>query len=167
MGDRGGDSFDPARLLDERRDLTGNPAGGVYNAFQLHKSVGLTVLALSLARLGWRLGHPPPPLPPHMPAWERRIAKATHWAFYALMIGLPLSGWVFVSAGWSLHDNASLAVPTHFFGLFQVPALFGLPQASPELRAGVAAVAMNACADGVGRGVLAALHVGAALKHPF
>ena len=52
--------------------------------------------------------------------------------------GLPLSGWLFVSAGWSLHEDRSLAVPTHYFGLFQVPALFGLPQAGEPLRAAVA-----------------------------
>lgn len=144
----------------------GNPAGGVYNAFQLHKSVGLAVLILSLARLGWRIANPPPPLPAHMPAWERLIAKATHWVFYALMIGLPLSGWVFVSAGWSLHDNASMAVPTRFFGLFQVPALFGLPQAAEDVRASVAAASFRAhSAMAWGAIVLVALHVGAALKH--
>ena len=144
----------------------GNPSGGVYNAFQLHKSVGLTVLFLSLARLGWRLFNPPPALPPHMPPWERFAAKATHWAFYILMIGLPLSGWVFVSAGWSLHENASLAVPTRYFGLFQVPALFGLTQAGEAVRAGVAQAAMNAHAlMAWGALLLVALHVGAALKH--
>ncbi len=144
----------------------GNPSGAVYNAFQLHKSIGLTVLALSLARLGWRLANPPPPLPPHMPAWERLAAKATHWAFYALMIGLPLSGWVFVSAGWSLHDNASLAVPTHYFGTFQVPALFGLTRAAEDVRAAVAQASMNAHALMAWAAVaLVVLHVGAALKH--
>lgn len=144
----------------------GNPAGGVYSAFQLHKSVGLTVLALSLARFGWRLANPPPPLPPHMPAWERLAAKATHWVFYILMIGLPLSGWLFVSAGWSLHEDRSLAVPTHYFGLFQVPALFGLPQAGEELRAAVAQASFNAHAAMAWAAIgLVVLHVGAALKH--
>lgn len=144
----------------------GNPSGAIYNAFQLHKSIGLTVLALSLARLGWRLANPPPPMPPHMPAWERTIAKATHWAFYGLMIGLPLSGWVFVSAGWSLHDNASMAVPTHYFGTFQVPALFGLTRAAEDVRAAVAAASMRAHSLMAWAAiVLVALHIGAALKH--
>lgn len=144
----------------------GNPSGGVYNAFQLHKSIGLTVLILSLVRLGWRLANPPPPMPPHMPAWERFVAKATHWAFYALMIGLPLSGWVFVSAGWSLHDNSSLAVPTHFFGTFQVPALFGLSRAAEDVRAAVAQASMSAHSLMAWAAlVLVVLHVGAALKH--
>jgi cytochrome b561 len=141
---------------------------GVFRAFQLHKSIGLAVLALSLIRLGWRLAHRPPPLPQHMPAWERFAAKATHWAFYALMIGLPLSGWLFVSAGWSLHEDRSLAVPTHFFGLLEVPALFGLTQAAPELRAAVADVAFNTHAlMAWAAAILFVLHVAAALKHHF
>jgi cytochrome b561 len=144
----------------------GNVSEGLYRAFQLHKSVGLTVLALSLVRLGWRLANPPPALPPHMPAWERFAAKATHWAFYAIMIGMPLSGWLFVSAGWSLHEDRSLAVATHYFGLFQVPALFGLPQAGDDVRAGVANAAFVAhyvmAYAAIG---LAVLHVAAALKH--
>jgi len=138
----------------------------VYRAFQLHKSIGLTVLVLSLARLGWRLINPPPPLPPHMPGWERFAAKATHWAFYALMLGLPLTGWLFVSAGWSLHEDRSLAVPTHFFGLFHVPALFGLPRAGDEVRAAVAEAAFAAHALMAWAAIgLAGLHVAAALKH--
>ena len=101
-----------------------------------------------------------------MPAWERFAAKATHWAFYALMLGLPLSGWLFVSAGWSLHEGRSLAVPTHFFGLFQVPALFDLPRAGEETRAAVAQAAFTAHALMAWTAIgLAGLHVAAALKH--
>jgi cytochrome b561 len=139
---------------------------GVFQAFQFHKSIGLTVLALSLVRLGWRLANPPPPLPPHMPAWEGIIAKATHWAFYFLMIALPLTGWLFVSAGWSVHEDEPLVVATHWFGLIRVPELFGLPHAAESVRAGVADVSMNVHSKlAWGVIVLAVLHVGAALKH--
>lgn len=139
---------------------------GVFQAFQFHKSIGLTVLALSLVRLGWRLANPPPALPPHMPAWERMVAKATHWAFYALMIAMPLTGWLYVSAGWSEHDNEPLVVATHWFGLIRVPELFGLPHAAESLRAGVADVSMNVHSKlAWGALILAALHAGAALKH--
>lgn len=144
----------------------GNTSQGVFQAYQLHKSVGLTILALSLVRLGWRLLNPPPPLPPHMPGWERFAAKATHWLFYALTIGLPLSGWLFVSAGWSIHDDAPLAVPTRWFGLFEVPHLFGLDRASADVREDAADIAFNTHAilafTAIG---LAVLHVAAALKH--
>src|SRR5689334_6801255 len=54
-------------------------------AYQLHKSLGLAVLALTLLRVGWRLAHRPPPLPEAMPAWERIGARSLHWAFYALL----------------------------------------------------------------------------------
>jgi len=141
---------------------------GLFQAYQLHKSIGLTVLTLSLVQLGWRLANPPPPLPEHMPAWERFVASATHWALYALMIGLPLTGWLYVSAGWSEHDDQPLEVTTRWFGLFVVPHLFGLPDASHEVRADVADTAMSVHSllawGAIG---LAALHAAAALKHHF
>lgn len=144
----------------------GDISDNVFRAFQLHKSIGLTVLALSLVRLGWRLANPPPPLPAHMPGWERSAAKATHWAFYVLTIGLPMSGWLYVSTGWSIHDDAALPVTTHYFGLFTVPHLFNLPNASEGARAATAEAAFTAhwllAYSAIG---LAALHVLAALKH--
>ena len=144
----------------------GEVSANIFRAYQLHKSIGLTVLALSLVRLGWRLMNPPPPLPQHMPGWERFVSKATHWAFYALMIGLPLSGWLYVSTGWSIHDDAPLPVATHWFGLFQVPALFGLNQADLSVREDTAEAALTAHAYLAYAALgLAALHVLAALKH--
>jgi cytochrome b561/polyisoprenoid-binding protein YceI len=144
----------------------GDISDNVFRAFQLHKSIGLTVLALSLVRLGWRLANPPPPLPEHMPGWERFVAKATHWAFYALTIGLPMSGWLYVSAGWSIHDDAALPVTTHYFGLFTVPHLFNLPNASVDVREATAEAAFTThwllAYAAIG---LATLHVLAALKH--
>jgi cytochrome b561 len=140
----------------------------LFRAFQLHKSIGLTVLALSLVRLGWRLANPPPPLPAHMPGWERFAARASHWAFYALIIGLPLSGWLYVSAGWSIHENEPLPVPTRYFGLFTVPHLFNLQAASEGVREAAAEAAFTThwllAYTIIG---LAALHVLAALKHHF
>ena len=50
---------------------------------------------------------------------ERVAAKATHWAFYILMVLVPLSGWTYVSSQWA--DGKPLNVPTLWFGLFQVP----------------------------------------------
>jgi len=156
----------PLGLWMHERAEGGDLSAEVFRAYQLHKSIGLTLLALSLVRLGWRLMNPPPPLPKHMPGWERFVAKATHWAFYALMFAIPLSGWLYVSAGWSIHDDAPLPVATHWFGLFQVPALFGLNQAGVELREDVADSALDAHAVlAYAAMALAALHVLAALKH--
>ncbi|QGZ94557.1 YceI family protein [Terricaulis silvestris] len=146
----------------------GNVSQGLFEAYQLHKSIGLTVLALSVVRLGWRLANPPPPLPVHMPGWEKFVAKLTHWAFYALIIALPLTGWLYVSAGWSIHDEAPLPVPTHWFGLFEVPHLFGLNQASLDVREDAAEAALTTHAYlGFTALGLVALHVAAALKHHF
>lgn len=135
-------------------------------AYQLHKSIGLTVLALSIVRLIWRLTHKPPPYPDHMPPWEKTAARVSHWAFYVLMIALPMTGWLYVSAGW-LNDRP-LNVPTLYFGLFQVPHLFGLAEMGDGVRAGVAAVAefFHSKMAWVAL-VLLALHAGAALKHHF
>ena len=100
--------------------------------FQLHKSLGLTILALSLLRLVWRLTHRPPPMPATMPAWEQLAARGVHAAFYGLMIGLPLSGWLMVSAQWD--GGKPLNVPTLWFGIFEVPHLFGLNAMADEFR---------------------------------
>lgn len=135
-------------------------------AFQLHKSIGLTILILSLVRLAWRLLHPPPALPEGMPALERFAAKATHWAFYALMIFIPLSGWLYVSSQW--RGNHPLNVPTLWFGLFEVPHLLGLDAASHEVRRQFANLAFEAHELLVWSAVLLlGVHVAAALKHHF
>jgi cytochrome b561 len=65
---------------------------------QLHKSIGITVLLLTLIRIGWRLVNTPPPLPETMRPWEKWAATANHAVFYLLMLAMPLSGWAMVSA---------------------------------------------------------------------
>src|SRR5436305_4889094 len=60
---------------------------------QLHKSIGITILLLSLARLAWRFIAPPPPLPDYVAPWERFAAGAVYVLFYVVMIGMPLTGW--------------------------------------------------------------------------
>jgi cytochrome b561 len=126
-----------------------------FTIVQLHKSFGLTVLVLSLLRLGLRLAWGAPPLPDHMTPLERTLAKLTHWAFYAIMILVPLSGWVMVSA-------SPLGFPTQYFGLFEWPHL---PVATSKATSGSAGEAHEIMAwIGVG---LFVLHVGGALKHQF
>ena len=130
-----------------------------YLVFQLHKSVGITILLLSLIRLGWRLSNPPPPLPSHLATWERRLAAVTHIGFYVIMIGLPLTGWLIVSA-------SKTQIPTLLYGTIPWPHLPGLAHASAETKAAWRFVGE------AGHGVLAkltyllfALHVAGALKH--
>lgn len=133
-------------------------------AFQLHKSIGLTVLALSLLRLAWRFLYPPPPPPAHMATWERFLAGLTHWLFYGLMIGIPVSGWLYVSAQW--RGDGPFTIPTLWFGLFEVPHLFALDTASEALRQRLAAVTGSLHeAVAIALLVLLVLHVAAALRH--
>jgi cytochrome b561 len=81
---------------------------------QMHKSVGLTVLTLSVLRLGWRLINPAPPLPASISPRLRALARATHFLLYFLIIAIPLTGWLLVSTSRS-------GAPTYYFHLFHVP----------------------------------------------
>lgn len=65
----------------------------------LHKSLGITVLLLTLVRIGWRLTHAVPPLPAALASWERVAARVTHGAFYLLLLVMPLLGWASASSG--------------------------------------------------------------------
>ena len=79
---------------------------------------------------------------------------------------MPLTGWLYVSTGWSTHDDRPLEVPTLYFGLFQVPHLFGLAHLADAARAGLAELFENFHSKLAWGAIgLAALHVGAALKH--
>ena len=68
------------------------PPGIRADAFNLHKSAGLLLLALVLARLAWRIGHRPPPMPP-LPRWQSLAAKSNHLLLYTMMVVIPLSGY--------------------------------------------------------------------------
>lgn len=129
-----------------------------FQVYQWHKSLGLTVLILTLLRLFWRLTHRAPPLPPGMTAWERLAAKSTHVLFYVLIIALPLTGWVLVSA-------SKLGLPTLYWNLFQWPhlPLGGMAaeaKAALEERFGTIHEFLAYATIG-----LLVVHIGAALKH--
>lgn len=139
-----------------------------YRVFQFHKSTGFLILGLTMLRIVWRLAHPAPPLPGGMKPWEAFAARATHAAFYGLMLALPLTGWLYVSTGWAVSADRALAVPTSWFGLFSIPHLPWIGEASAALRRTVAFQAMGAHSMLAWAAVaLIALHVGAALKHQF
>jgi len=67
--------------------------------FPVHTSLGLSIFLLMLARLLWRASNPGPVLPATLPAWQRVLARSTHWLFYLVLLGLPVSGYLAVSAG--------------------------------------------------------------------
>jgi len=133
------------------------PIGLRIQVYQFHKSLGLTVLFLSLVRLGWRLAHPAPSYPAHMKPWEKLAAHATHWGLYALMVAMPLSGWLLISTG-------SNKFPTLYFGLFNVPKLDFFGEASKAVHHYAAQA--HELLPNIAIAMLV-LHVLAALKHHF
>src|SRR5215469_1217000 len=68
----------------------------LFAVVQFHKSIGLTVLALSVLRLGWRLINPIPPMPAGMSPALVVAARASHALLYVFIIVVPLAGWVMV-----------------------------------------------------------------------
>ena len=128
-----------------------------FQLYQLHKSIGVTVLLLSLLRLAWRFAHRPPPLPSMMPLLERRAASTTHCVLYGLMIGMPLTGWAMVSA-------SRYNIPTVLYGLVPWPHLPIL--ATLHGKAPVEASLMQVHGYGAWLLIgLLVLHAGAALRH--
>ncbi|MCB2126684.1 MAG: cytochrome b [Rhodobacteraceae bacterium] len=82
--------------------------------FGLHKTIGISLLALALLRIGWhRLAPPPGPLP-GPPEWQMRLAHGTHRALYVLMCAVPVSGWAYGSA---------TGIDTVIFGRVTVPPI--------------------------------------------
>ncbi len=135
------------------------PSTTMFKLFQLHKSLGITVLALSVLRLAWRLTHRPPPLPADTKKWEAFAAHATHWLFYALMIGMPLTGWAMVSA-------SPMNLPTVLYGVVPLPHLPVLGTLENKKPVEDAFRAVHDTGAWVVIALLA-LHVGAALMHQF
>lgn len=120
-----------------------------------HKAIGITVLLLTVARILWRLTHRPPAFLTSLRPWEAALARFTHAAFYVLMIGVPLAGWL-------MHSAYSGGAPVPMFGLFSYP---GLPLAADKAGAGVAGEVHEVLAFAMLG--LAGLHVIGALKHQF
>ncbi|EQB03567.1 cytochrome b561/polyisoprenoid-binding protein YceI [Sphingobium wenxiniae] len=120
-----------------------------FALFQLHKSVGITILVLTLARIAVRYWKPRPA--PVEGGWQGALAKTVHAGLYLFMLGAPLTGWALVS-------TAKVKVPTLIFGVIPLPHL-PLPISAHELAEG-------------GHGLLAwigialfLLHVAGALRH--
>lgn len=72
---------------------------GRERLFTLHQSLGLIIGLLVLARLIWRVAHPPAPLPSSVPQWQSRLAAATQWLLYACMLLMPVLGYLGATHG--------------------------------------------------------------------
>ncbi len=121
-----------------------------FAIYNIHESTGLVLLALTLARLWWRARHPPPPLDPTLPAAQRLAAHLNHAGLYALLIVMPVTGFLATNA-WGF--------PLTWFWMVPIPSPIGKHEAlAPVLQA-----IHNASAFGII--VLIGLHVAAAGHH--
>lgn len=122
------------------------------SVYAMHKSFGLTVLGLTVLRLLWRLVAGAPAPVPGMPRWQAWAANGVHGLLYALLLAMPLSGWLY---------NSAAGFPLRWFGLFALPRLHGY---SPDIKqfAGEAHETLFYLLA-----ALLVLHAAAALKHHY
>jgi cytochrome b561 len=82
--------------------------------YNVHKTTGLTIFALAVIRLGWRLAHPVPALPADLPTWQATLARLTHALLYLVLFLMPMSGFLYTALG---------GFPVPFFGLYDLARL--------------------------------------------
>ncbi|PXW75178.1 cytochrome b561 [Blastomonas natatoria] len=132
--------------------LEGPRGPDLFARYQLHKSVGIAILLLSVLRLGWRMVAPrPAPVPG--PKWAMTLSGLVHFGFYVFMIAAPVTGWIIVS-------TSRIKVETLLFGSLPwphlpVPASWGEP--AEFLHHFMPNVAI----------ALLVLHVAGALRHQY
>lgn len=117
-----------------------------------HKWLGVSIFAFVVLRLVWRLTHRPPPLPAGPPLWQRHLAAMGHFTLYALMVVIPLTGWLYSSAA---------GVPTVWFGVLPLPDLLDRNESLANVLRGAHAWLNN------GLLLLVLGHVGAAFYHHY
>ena len=124
------------------------PPGPRADAFNLHKSFGLLILATMIVRIAWRLSHRPPALPP-MRRWQAAAARANHALLYVVLVVMPLAGYL---------GSAFSGYPVRFFGIV-LPAWAARHDALKQAMSTVHLAASWVLAAAV------ALHVAAVIKH--
>lgn len=120
--------------------------------FSWHKWIGVTVLALVLVRIVWRATHAAPPLPAAMRAWERFGAHAGHAALYALMVAIPVTGYLYSSAA---------GIQVVYLGIWPLPVLIG-PDTALKAALRIVHVSLNYTLLAV-----VAVHLLAVVKHQW
>jgi cytochrome b561 len=120
--------------------------------YVVHKSLGLTIFALMLVRLAWRLARGAPAPSAALSPLEVRASQAVHWLLYALLLLMPVTGYVMETAG---------GFSVTFFDLFAVPRLVAKNKALSD-HAETAHLMLQWAIY-----LVVAMHVGAALHHRF
>jgi cytochrome b561 len=125
-----------------------------FTLYQWHKSLGVLLLIAFFLRLTIRLIFKPPVLPHQFIKWERVAAHAGHWGLYALMIAIPLAGWVMVS-------SSVYGLPTIVFGMFEWPHIPDIAgnQSIEDLAKEIHEILAYALM------AMIAMHIGAVVKH--
>jgi cytochrome b561 len=120
--------------------------------YNLHKSFGISILALMLLRITYRLTAGAPAPDPTLVPWQRAVSSTMHTLLYVLLLAMPVVGWI---------ANSAYGAPTPFFGLFDLPPIVGKNEPLSErlftLHRWTGWVVTT----------LAAMHIGAALQHHF
>ncbi|MEO8344730.1 MAG: cytochrome b [Betaproteobacteria bacterium] len=124
------------------------PSGPRVDAYNLHKSFGLVILALMVLRILWRWRHPAPALPA-MPAWQRRAAQINHGVLYLALFVMPVAGYL---------GSVFSGYPVRFFGV-TLPSWGGKDESLKDLCSNIHLVTSFVLAAAI------ALHLAAALKH--
>jgi cytochrome b561 len=138
------------------------PAGyAKFEAYQRHLELGFVILMLAVVRIAWRLRTPKPPYTEEvleLPGWHHVTARGSHLALYAMMVALPLTGWIALFA-------VSPAFPVAFFG-FRAPVAPGLAEL-PITRADQLEELAQTVHVGLAWAMVVTivLHVGGALVH--
>lgn len=117
-----------------------------------HKSIGMTIFALAIIRVLWRVFNAPPALPANMPVWQTRASSLAHIALYGFLFAMPLSGWLMSSAS---------AYSVSWFNLFVFPDLIAASEANTKLLKDIHEWLSDALL------VIAIVHIVAALKHHY
>lgn len=131
-------------------DLPFSP--GRLKLYSYHKWLGVTVFLLAVVRVAWRIGHPVPPPPAGMPAWQRIASVATHHLLYVLILAVPVSGWLMSSAK---------GFQTVYLGMIPLPDLLTKDKELGDMLTTVHQALNFTLA------ALVTVHVAAALKHQF
>ncbi|MEM8616929.1 MAG: cytochrome b/b6 domain-containing protein [Pseudomonadota bacterium] len=131
--------------------------GQVEWLYQFHKSVGITILILTIARILWRVMNRPPALPADMKPLEKTASHLVHMGFYVIMLALPLTGWLYSSV------STKLDIP---IVLFEVVSWPDIPFVD-SLKTDEASGAIRTSHDLLGKLtiLLLLLHVAGAVKH--